>query len=300
MLFQWDLNKEEQHKNFIELSEMQFNKRIMAVVSNISNIEGVKVITIAGPTSSGKTTTASKISELLYKEDEIKSKIISLDDFYKDKKEVPKREDGSYDFEVIEAIDVELVLKCLNELIEKNETLIPKFDFKRGARREEYDPMKIEKDELVIIEGLHGLNPAIIDNLPKGKFKSVYITIAEKIYMPGNIVISKRDVRLMRRLIRDYKHRNATPELTFQLWEIVCESENVTIFPFEHNADYYISSLHDYEVCVVKHQVEELLEKIGRGSKYYTKAVELIEKLALVPSIEEGLVPEDSLLREFI
>lgn len=299
MLFQWDLNKEEQHKNFIELSEMQFNKRIMSAVSNIANMS-LKVITIAGPTSSGKTTTAAKISELLNKEHGIKSKIISLDDFYKDKKDVPKREDGSYDFEVIDAIDVGLILKCVDELTEKNKTLVPKFDFKRGARCDEYEPMTLDKDELVIMEGLHGLNPAIIDNLPKGKFKSVYITIAEKIYMPGNIVISKRDVRLMRRLIRDYKHRNATPELTFQLWDIVCESENVTIFPFEHDADYYINSLHDYEVCVVKRQVEELLQKIGRGSKYYTKAVELIEKLELVPSIDEALVPEDSLLREFI
>ena len=299
MLFQWDLNKKEQHGDFIELSEMLFNKRINAAVSSIATVEGLKVITIAGPTSSGKTTTAFKFSESLYREYKIKSKIISLDDFYKNKSEIPRKADGSLDFEVVGAIDVALILKCVNELITNHETFTPKFDFMIGGRGKD-EHMTLAGDEVVILEGLHGLNPAITDNLPKGKFKSVYITIAEKMYLPGNIVISQRDVRLMRRLIRDYKYRNAAPERTFELWESVCDSEEVTIFPFEYNADFYINSLHDYEVCVVKRQAEELLKRIAEDSKYRPKADDLIHKLAHVPEIDEGLVPKDSLLREFI
>jgi len=301
MFLQWDLNNKSLHQNYIELCEQEFETYFDGVVQNIASFhkQKLKVLTIAGPTSSGKTTMALKLSRELDKLD-IKANIISMDNFYKNTDDMEKKEDGKPNFEALEAIDTEMLIKCTNEAIVNNKTKIPVFNFKTGRRENEVKDFVLGKNEIMIIEGIHGLNPKIADNFNRENFRSIYVTIGEKVFMPHDIVFSKRDIRLLRRIIRDYKYRGASPELTFTLWETVRESESIYIFPYEPNADIKINSFHRYELSVMRKQAENSLSLIAKDSVYYERAQELLYKLSHVPYIDESLVPKSSLVREFI
>lgn len=301
MFLQWDLNNKDLHQQYIALCDNEFETYFDGVVQNIASFHNhnLKVLTIAGPTSSGKTTIALKLSRELSKLG-ITAKIISMDNFYRGVHDMERKADGKPNFEVLEAIDVDLLIKCIHEAIKYNKTKLPCFNFVKGAREEELIDFELGEHEIMIIEGIHGLNPKIVDNFPKENFKSIYITIGEKVYLPNDITFSKRDIRLLRRLVRDYKYRGASPELTFSLWETVRESESLYIFPYEPNADIKINSLYRYELSVIRQQAETLLSGISQGSPYYARASELMNKLSHVPYIDESLVPESSLVREFI
>ncbi|MCL2775386.1 MAG: hypothetical protein FWD71_18880, partial [Oscillospiraceae bacterium] len=208
--------------------------------------------------------------------------------------------DGKPDFETIDGLDIDLIIKCLNEAVEYNKTRLPKFDFKIGERKPEFTDFELHDNEMIIMEGIHGLNPKIIDNLPHENIKSIYTTIGEKVYLPNDIVFSKRDIRLLRRLIRDYKYRAAAPEFTFMLWDNVRESESLYIYPYENNAHIKINSFYKYELNVIKNQAVKLLSEIKNGSQYYEKSLELVNKLSYVIAIDDELVPSRSLIREFI
>ena len=299
MLLQWDLNNKELHKKYVELCDNEFEIYFDSVVQNIIAFDKVKILTISGPSSSGKTTVALKLASELSKCG-VNAKIISMDNFYKNRDGIPKKSNGEPDFETIDALDTELLIKCLNEAVKFNKTKLPKFDFKTGERKDNYKDFELRDHEMIIIEGIHGLNPKIIDNLPNENIKSIYTTIGEKVFLPNDIIFSKRDVRFLRRLIRDYKYRNATPEFTFNLWETVRESESLYIFPYENNAHIKINSFYKYELNVIKEQALKLLTKIKEDSKYYNKSLELINKLSYVIAIDEEFVPNKSLIREFI
>jgi uridine kinase len=268
-------------------------------VQNILAFSKVKVLTISGPTSAGKTTTALKLASEL-KKSGVTAKIISMDDFYKNNCDSPKKADGQPDLETIAALDTDLMIKCLNEAITYNKTKLPQYDFKNGARKPDLIDFELHGHEIIIIEGIHGLNPQIIDNLPGENVKSIYTTIGEKVYLPNDIIFSKRDIRFLRRLIRDYKYRGAAPEYTFVLWDGVREGEDLYIFPYENNAHIKINSFYKYELNVIKNQALKLLSEIKDGSRYYAKAAELMNKLSYVISIGEEHVPSRSLIREFI
>lgn len=299
MLLQWDLNNKDLHKKYVELCDDDFERYFDGIVQNILAFNKVKILTISGPSSAGKTTTALKLASELQKYN-IKAKIISMDNFYKNNSELPRKLNGKPDFETIDGIDIELLINCLNEAVQYNKTKLPKFDFKTGKRKEEYNDFELGEQEMIIIEGIHGLNPKIINNLPGENIKSIYTTIGEKVFLPNEIIFSRRDIRFLRRLIRDYKYRGATPEFTFFLWESVRESEDLYIFPFENNAHIKINSIYAYELNVVKNQAVKLLSEIKSGSKYYDKSRELIDKLSHIIPIDEELVPSRSLIREFI
>ena len=299
MLLQWDLSSKELHKKYVELCDDEFEIYFDNIVRNIIAFDKVKILTISGPSSAGKTTTALKLASELNKNG-VKAKIISMDNFYKNHFDSPKKPDGNPNFETIEALDVNLMIKCLNEAVILNKTKLPKFDFTTGKRKEEFCDFELHGHEMIIIEGIHGLNPKLINNLPNENIKSIYTTIGEKVFLPNDIIFSKRDIRLLRRLIRDYKYRGATPEFTFQLWETVRESESLYIFPYEDNAHIKINSFYKYELNVIKEQALKLLPEIKKDSKYYEKARELIDKLLYVITIDEGFVPSRSLIREFI
>ena len=254
MLLQWDLNNKELHKKYVELCDNEFEIYFESIVQNILAFNKVKILTISGPSSSGKTTVARKLASELSKSG-INSKIISMDNFYKNREDTPVKPNGEPDFETIDAIDTALIINCLSEVVEFNKTKIPKFDFKTGKRKEEFRDFELHENEIIIIEGIHGLNPKIIDSLPFENIKSIYTTIGEKVFLPNDIIFSKRDIRLLRRLIRDYKYRAATPEFTFMLWDTVRESESLYIFPYENNAHIKINSFYKYELNVIKEQV---------------------------------------------
>ena len=299
MLLQWDLTNRELHKKYVELCDNEFEIYFEGIIQNILTFNKVKILTISGPSSSGKTTVALKLaSELL--NHGITAKIISMDNFYKDNSDVPVKPDGKLDLETIDALDVELIIKCLTEAVELNKTQLPKFNFKTGKREAEYKDFELHDNEIIIIEGIHGLNPKIIDNLPCENVKSIYTTIGEKVFLPNDVIFSKRDIRFLRRLIRDYKYRSATPEFTFMLWETVREGEDLYIFPYENNAHIKINSFYKYELNVIKEQALKLLTKIKEDSNYYNKSLELINKLSYVVTISEEFVPSKSLIHEFI
>jgi len=299
LLLQWNLNNGDLHKQYVEISDGEFEIYFESIVQNILAFAKVKVLTISGPTSSGKTTTALKLSSNL-RNDGMNTKIISMDDFYKNRDELPKKPDGTPDLETIDALDTDLLIKCLNEAITLNKTKLPRYSFKTGSRKPDWEDFELGEHEIIIMEGMHGLNPRIMDNLPIENVKSIYTTIGEKVYLPHDIIFSKRDIRLLRRLVRDYKYRGASPEYTFLLWDGVREGEELYIFPYENNAHIKINSFYKYELNVVKNQAVHLLAEIKSDSVYYAKAQELMHKLSHIIAIDEGFVPSHSVIREFI
>ena len=299
MLLQWDLNNKDLHKKYVELCDNEFEIYFGSIIQNILSFNKVKILTISGPSSSGKTTVALKLASELSKYG-TNAKIISMDNFYKNREEMPLKPDGKPNFETIDSLDIDLMIKCLNEAVKYNKTKLPKYDFKTGMRKDDYKNFTLNENEMIIIEGIHGLNPRLIDNLPNENIKSIYTTIGEKVFLPNDVIFSKRDIRLLRRLIRDYKYRAALPEFTFMLWENVRESESLYIFPYENNAHIKINSFYKYELNVVKEQALKLLMQMEKSSKYYEKSVDLIEKLSYIITIKEDFVPNKSLIREFI
>jgi len=299
LLLQWDLNNKDLHKKYVELCDNEFEIYFGSIIQNILSFNKVKILTISGPSSSGKTTVALKLASELSKYG-TNAKIISMDNFYKNREEMPLKPDGKPNFETIDSLDIDLMIKCLNEAVKYNKTKLPKYDFKTGMRKDDYKNFTLNENEMIIIEGIHGLNPRLIDNLPNENIKSIYTTIGEKVFLPNDVIFSKRDIRLLRRLIRDYKYRAALPEFTFMLWENVRESESLYIFPYENNAHIKINSFYKYELNVVKEQALKLLMQMEKSSKYYEKSVDLIEKLSYIITIKEDFVPNKSLIREFI
>jgi len=283
----------------VELCDAEFEIYFGGIVHNILAFNKVKILTISGPSSSGKTTAALKLAADLVRFG-VNAKIMSMDNFYKNHSEMPLKPDGNPNFETIEALDTELIINCLNEAVTSNKTKVPEYNFKTGQRENEYKNFTLRDGEMVIIEGIHGLNPQIINSLPDENIKSIYTTIGEKVYLPGGVTFSKRDIRLLRRLIRDHKYRGASPEYTFMLWETVRESESLYIFPYEDNAHIKINSFYKYELNVVKEQALQLLSEIDKDSVYYKKSRELTKKLSHIISIDGAYVPRSSLIREFI
>ena len=299
MLLQWDLKNKELHKKYVELYDDEFEIYFENIVQNILSFSKVKVLTISGPTSAGKTTTALKIGADL-KKFNVTAKIISMDNFYKNCLDAPRNADGTPDFETIEAIDTDLLIKCLKEAVNFNRTRLPKYNFQTGMRTLNAADFELRENEIIIMEGIHALNPKILDNLPGENVRSIYTTIGEKVYLPNDIIFSRRDIRFLRRLIRDYKYRAALPEYTFLLWDGVRAGEDLYIFPYENNAHIKINSFYKYELNVIKKQALDLLAEIKETSVYYQKAQDLTHKLSYVISIDEELVPNRSLIREFI
>ena len=299
MLLQWDLKNKELHRRYVELYDDEFELYFESIVRNILSFSKVKVLTISGPTSSGKTTTALKLGAEL-KKSGVNAKIISMDNFYKNRGDLPKQPDGTPDLETIDALDIDLLIKCLNDAISYNKAKLPKYSFKTGTRAADMVDFELCEKELIIMEGMHALNPRIIDSLPGESIRSIYTTIGEKVYLPNGIIFSRRDIRLLRRLIRDYKYRAASPEYTFLLWDGVRGGEDLYIFPYENNAHIKINSFYKYELNVIKPQALSLLAEIQEDSRYYGKARELMHKLSHVISIDEKYVPSRSVIREFI
>ena len=254
---------------------------------------------LAGPSSSGKTTTAELLSKDLIKNGR-GAKVISLDDFYKDQNEKIFFEDGTPDFETVKSLDTEKIKECLSNITEKGECLLPRFSFVTGMREKEPVHLTLEKDEVVIVEGLHALNPVITDSLESEKLTKLYVSVSSRIMNQNGVFLSKRDIRFIRRMVRDYLFRNSGVDYTFYLWNGVRKGEDRYLFPFRPLADIKIDSFHSYEMCVLKETALSLLSHIEKDSPYFERSKKLFEKLSQFVSIEKEKMPESSLLREFI
>ena len=285
--------------SLIEKSESRYRNIIDLVCEKINLDSNKKIIMLAGPSGSGKTTTANKIKEKLEGMGH-KAYTVSLDDFYKNNGEGPKNEDGTYDFESVDSLDLDLIHKCLEELITDSRSELPLFDFMTGRRKEEKNLIELEKDDVIIVEGLHALNPRIVDTLPTDNLFKIYISVSSRIYDGEKIVLNKRNLRFIRRMVRDFQFRNSPVEKTYSLWPAVTAGEDKYLYPFKSNADQLINSIHIYEPCVFKTAATELLSAVEKTSKNYEDAQKLISALSRFPAIEKEDVPENSLLREFL
>lgn len=286
-------------EELIEFSERNFRLQVENVASKVAALSGNRLVMLAGPSSSGKTTTAELLSKDLIKNGR-GAKVISLDDFYKDQNEKIFFEDGTPDFETVKSLDTEKIKECLSNITEKGECLLPRFSFVTGMREKEPVHLTLEKDEVVIVEGLHALNPVITDSLESEKLTKLYVSVSSRIMNQNGVFLSKRDIRFIRRMVRDYLFRNSGVDYTFYLWNGVRKGEDRYLFPFRPLADIKIDSFHSYEMCVLKETALSLLSHIEKDSPYFERSKKLFEKLSQFVSIEKEKMPESSLLREFI
>lgn len=284
----------------VEKSEMRYNNIIDSVAEQVCGDFGREIIMLAGPSSSGKTTTAEKLSEAFSKKG-IKTYVLSLDDFYLNRGSIPLLPDGTEDYETVYALDLPFLEECLNSLLEGKTVKTPVFSFKTGKRSDtEFREITLGEGDAVIIEGLHALNPVITDNI-NGRLLKIYISVSSRIYdRQGRIILNKRNLRFIRRMVRDYKFRGSTVDNTYKLWKNVTAGEDKYLFPYRDNADIRINTIHLYEPCVMKKQALELLKDSDISAEYRQDVQRLVKALSKFRSIDESAVPQDSLLREFL
>ncbi|WP_425544718.1 nucleoside kinase [Clostridium oceanicum] len=283
----------------IRVSEALHEKKIANIADLISEKKDVKIILIAGPSSSGKTTFANRLSIQL-RVNGLVPFSISLDDYFVDREHTPKDENGEYDFESIYALDLELFNKNLVDISLGKEVELPSFDFKKGMRVWEGKKIKIPKNGILIIEGIHGLNNILTEHIPdKNKFK-IYISALTQLNIDDHNRISTTDVRIIRRIVRDYLSRGYGAEDTLKMWPSIKKGEEKNIFVFQENADVMFNSTLVYELCVLKKYALEELNKINVQSPVYYEALRLKSFLNFFKEVPTDDVPNNSILREFI
>lgn len=284
----------------ITLSEAMMNRQIALISEKIKTLGTIKAVFIAGPSSSGKTTSSLK----LFRELEIigyEPIKISLDDYYLPKEQIPKDEDGNYDFEVMEALNLELFRKNLEELLKGNEVHLPYYDFKSGLRGESEDITLLKENSILIIEGIHALNPKLCPNIDPNVVYKIYISCLTSVCIDEQNRISTTDNRIIRRLVRDSRTRGIAPEVTLSMWPSVERGEKNHIFPYQNNANSMINSNLSYEIAALVPYAIPLLRSIKPDCGYaYTTARRILKFLELCYPIQSEKIPSDSVLREFI
>lgn len=281
-------------------AELRYRNIINNIAERALDDPGRKIIMLAGPSASGKTTTAKKIAET-FTSLGMKTYVVSLDDFYKNRCDIPGFAEGKPDFETVYALDIDLISETLKSLMSGKKTKLPVFDFTTGTRKDSAREIALGKDDAVIVEGLHALNPIVTSGLDGLKLMKIYISVSSRIYdQKGKIILNKRNLRFMRRLVRDYNFRASSVENTYSLWQSVCDGEDKYLFPYEDMADVRINSIHLCEPCLFRDTVLKLLENARLSEEYAHDAKKLIHSLKQFESVDLSLVPEDSLLREFL
>lgn len=285
-------------KLLVDFSESYYLNQIQDICKDIL-IKNKKIVLLAGPSASGKTTTAEKIKKHLEQKGK-HSVIISLDNFFFNRKDLPLLEDGTKDFDSINTIDIDCWNNCISELLTKNEANFPIFDFTIGKRSKQKLYIKLDIESIIIIEGIHALHEKITKNY-RNRFYQIYASVKTDYYDPkNNQVLGCRDIRLIRRMIRDYTFRNTKPEMTLDMWDNVCNSENFNLNPYKKNADFFINTLHFYEPSVYHHWLLPLLNKVDSTNKHYEKCVYLKNILILFKDLPDKFVPANSMLKEFL
>jgi uridine kinase len=284
----------------ITVSEALHEKKIAQIADIITkNKDEIKLILIAGPSASGKTTFSKRLSVQL-RVNGIKPILISLDNYFLDREKTPKDEEGNYDFESIYALDLKLLNKHLSELLKGKKIMMPIYDFKIGKRREKRIPLQLEKDQIILIEGIHGLNEELTSKIPKKKKFKIYVSALTQLKISSYHRITTTDTRLLRRIVRDAKFRNHSALQTLRMWQRVRKGEEKYIFPFQEDADIMFNSALVYETAVLKYYVYNLLLQIPHNEPEYAEARRLIELLDYFIPITDKDVPKTSILREFI
>ena len=274
-------------------------QKIAEIAKQLANRPDVKFIMIAGPSSSGKTTFSHRLSVQL-RACGLHPHPIAVDNYFVNREDNPKAENGDYDFEALQAIDINLFNQDMGRLLKGEEVEIPSFNFKTGQRQYKGDTLKLGPDDILVIEGIHCLNDELSFSLPKeSKFK-IYISALTQLNVDEHNRISTTDCRLIRRIVRDARTRGATAEETLARWQSVRAGEEKNIFPYQEEADFMFNSALIYELAVLKQYVEPLLFGIPVDSPYYTEAKRMLKFMDYILGVSSDIVPANSLLREFI
>lgn len=287
----------------INLSEALHERKYAAIADRIYERRGqVKAVFIAGPSSSGKTSSSLRIA-LQCRVLGLVPKVIELDNYFVDREHTPKDSEGNYDFEALEAMDLKLLNSQLNDLFAGKEVELPKFDFKAGRSMPSGKRISLGEKEILIMEGIHALDPAMVPDVDNSKIFRVYASALTSLNVDENNNISTSDNRLLRRMVRDNRVRGITPEETITRWYSVRRGENCNIFPFQENADAAFNSALIYELPMLKYYAEPLLRRIAPSSPAYTEAVRLLKFLDYIMALspdEISAIPPTSIMREFI
>ena len=289
--------------DLINLSEALHERKYAEIADQIYARRGsVKIVFIAGPSSSGKTSTSKRLA-LQCRILGMNPKVIELDNYFVEREMTPRDENGQYDFECLGAMDLDLLGQQLNDLLDGKEVDIPRFDFKEGKKYFEGRKMQLHEKDILIMEGIHALNPAMIPSVDPSKVFRVYASALTSLSIDENNNISTSDNRMLRRMIRDNRTRGVVPEDTIMRWQSVRRGENRNIFPFQENADAVFNSAHIFELPVLKYYAEPLLRRISPTSPAYVEATRLLKFLGYIVALspaEIAAIPPTSILREFI
>ncbi len=285
--------------DLIQIEEALHEKKIVNIANEITLNKDIKIILIAGPSSSGKTTFAKRLSIQL-RVNGIFPHIIHMDDYFLPREKTPLDENGDYDLESINAINLDLLNKHLKALLKGEEIELPKFNFLTGQSENSYKKLKLGKSDILILEGIHGLNDQLTSSVPFNQKTKIYVSALNNLNIDAHNRIRTSDSRKIRRIVRDHNFRGHTAEQTLEIWDSVREGENKNIFPFQENADFMFNSILTYELGVLKKYIEPLLQNISKYSNVYIEAESLLLLFDHINNIEDHLVPSNSILKEFI
>lgn len=285
--------------DIINISEALQEKKIAQIAEQIAARPEVKLVLLAGPSSSGKTTSCKRLSIQLAVNG-LKPLQISLDDYFVDRERTPKDENGEYDYESIYALDLQKINDQFNALFRGEEVELPKYDFQSGKSKKSGKRLKMNDNNVLVVEGIHALNPELTAQIPNGQIFRVYASALTTILLDNHNYIPTTDNRLLRRIIRDYKYRGVSAQDTIHRWPSVRAGENKWIFPFQENADAMLNTAMLYELAVLKMQAEPLLEQVPENCDEYAEAYRLLKFLKYFKGIPFNNLPPTSLLREFL
>ena len=285
--------------NLINVSEALQEKKISQIADKIAAKKDIKVVLIAGPSSSGKTTFCKRLSVQLLASG-VKPVQISLDDYFVNREETPKDEQGEYDYESIYALNIPLINEQFNALFNGQEVELPKYNFQTGSSEKSGNKLHLEENNVLVVEGIHALNPILTAQIPDDKKFKIYASALTTILLDNHNYIPTTDNRLLRRIVRDYKYRGCSAQETIRRWPSVRSGENKWIFPYQEQADVMFNTAMLFELAVIKPQAEEVLEQVPENCEEYAEAYRLRKFLKYFSPLPFRDLPPTSLLREFL
>lgn len=287
-------------EKFIKECNDEYVKNISEIAQKIAADDDLIIVAIAGPSGSGKTTTAHTLCDTLETLGETTA-VVSLDDFYLPAEKLPLLPDGSRDIESVNALDIALIKRCFEEIILHGKTSLPKYDFKTKTRIPDANVLDIGNHGIVIVEGLHAMNPLIADLVPRKNILKIYISVNRSIENENGVqLLSSRQIRLIRRILRDERFRGATATETLKLWNNVIDGESKYLYCFKNTADIRLATLHLYELGVYREHFCKMRNTVSKNTPCYEYFIDTANALEQFVSLDSGLVPKDALIREFI
>ena len=287
-------------EEFIKSCNKEYLDEIINIAKAISPDDDIKIVAIAGPSGSGKTTTAHILQNKLNELNE-NTTVVSLDDFYLPGDKLPVLTDGSVDIESVNSLDIALIKKCFEEIIAYGKSCLPEYDFKTRTQKLNAKPIDIGKNGIVIVEGLHAMNPLISDLIERKNIFKIYISVNRSVDDEHGVqLLSSRQIRLVRRVLRDDQFRGATANETLHLWNNVIEGERKYIYCFKDTADVQLVTFHPYELGVYRERFGKMRSTVNKNAPCYDYFIKTANALERFVAIDNALVPNNSLIREFI